>query len=737
MKSQGHTISWTCEARKPGAGVRAALRNCGLQSAGARVRRGARGFTLLELVVAIGVAVLMAVAMAGIFDAVGRTVNGGRRLSDLSVYASLLEQTMRRDFESMSRDGFMVIRNEESWVPGGTAGEWRPKLVKMSAEDRTAGRIRRLDEIMFFSKGQFTTQRDPVDPSRIAGSNSARIYYGHGRRKADTEGPPPSGEDYNDLRQQDPYRAPTLDDPNAGMNGTQPVGSWFGQDPAPGFINPNRYASDWTLVRHVTLLCPPSTSVNSFSTPTFGVASSGATNLAQLSDSPRQIALQPAASSIFLGLASFRPYSDSVGPASFDLPLWSRALEEAGVNQAQRNVFPSFESGLVDIASVSLAEIRNQIEPTTWSVTLTAAGLTSYILPALFRDRNWGLTAPDRSSRALEALQTTNANNGGPVFVVPAATYSDRTLQGSPMVSASQAWMLDAMPAASYSSTYATIPANAPGNLQGNYVFRNVPEAGRTRIRSEEVPPGMFLAMQLPQENDNQRLTKMMALADQQMLLRSGFIPHCSEFVVEWSMGERYAADHPRSRELVWYGLPRRQPTQNNQTLFVPAGGVLQGSDLKPFIDENGDGINDFFGEKVASTKDLYDPNPANLRYAGVYPASDYYTLRPRLAGESVAAYTARVAQERARERLMVHGTHVGVPGISTSESFLDAQLADGTLNAFFGGEFPIADAADGTKQEWPWPRFIRITVSLSDPSDPSYEQQFQMVFSLDGSNES
>lgn len=735
MKSQGHIISWKCDARGVGVPAQAARAACGKTRGGGR--RGGRAFTLLELVVAIGVAVLMAVAMAGIFDAVGRTVNGGRRLSDLSVYASLLEQTMRRDFESMSRDGFLVIRNEESWVPGGTAGEWRPKLVKMSAEDRTAGRIRRLDEIMFFSKGQFITQRDPVDPTRIASSNAARIYYGHGRRKADTEGPPTSGDNYNDLRQQDPYRAPSLDDPNAGVNGTTPVGSWFGQDPAPGFINPNRYASDWTLVRHVTLLAPPSNSVNSYSSPTFGVAGSGATNLAQLSDSPRQIALQPAASSIFLGLASFRPYSDSVGTASLDLPLWSRALEDAGVIQAQRNVFPSFESGLVDIASASLSEIRNQVQPVTWSVRQNAAGLTSYILPALFRDRNWALTAPDRSSRALETLQATNATNGGPVFIVPSATYADRTLQGSSMVAASQAWMLDAMPAASYSATYGTIPAITPGSLQGNYIFRNVPEAGRTRIRSEETPPGMFLAMQLPQENDAERLTKTMALADQQMLLRSGFIPHCSEFVVEWSMGERYASDHPRSRELVWYGLPRRQPTQNGQTFFVPTSGILQGSDLKPFIDENGDGVNDFFGEKVASTKDLYDPNPANQRYAGVFPANDYYTLRPRFAGETVAAYNQRVAEERARERLMVHGTHSGISGISSSESFVDAQLADGTLNAFFSGEFPIADAADGSKQEWPWPRFIRITVSLSDPSDPSYEQQFQMVFSLDGSNES
>ena len=72
----------------------------------------ARAFTLVEMVVAIGAVGLVAVGLAAIFNSVGKTVSGGRRVSQLNTYSSLIESQMRRDFQNMSRDGFLVIRQQ-------------------------------------------------------------------------------------------------------------------------------------------------------------------------------------------------------------------------------------------------------------------------------------------------------------------------------------------------------------------------------------------------------------------------------------------------------------------------------------------------------------------------------------------------------------------------------------------------------------------------------------------------
>src|SRR4051812_14607301 len=78
------------------------------------------GFTLMEIVVAVGAVAIVAVGLASIFDSVGKTVTGGRRLSVLNSYSSLIESQFRRDFEAMTRDGFLVIRQQ--WTDGTNDG---------------------------------------------------------------------------------------------------------------------------------------------------------------------------------------------------------------------------------------------------------------------------------------------------------------------------------------------------------------------------------------------------------------------------------------------------------------------------------------------------------------------------------------------------------------------------------------------------------------------------------------
>ena len=76
-------------------------------------RRGA-GFTLVEMLVAIGAVALVSVGLAAIFQTVGRTVTTGKRVSQLTQQAAILESQMREDFAKMTRDGFLVIRHQFS-----------------------------------------------------------------------------------------------------------------------------------------------------------------------------------------------------------------------------------------------------------------------------------------------------------------------------------------------------------------------------------------------------------------------------------------------------------------------------------------------------------------------------------------------------------------------------------------------------------------------------------------------
>jgi hypothetical protein len=63
------------------------------------------------------------------------------------------------------------------------------------------------------------------------------------------------------------------------------------------------------------------------------------------------------------------------------------------------------------------------------------------------------------------------------------------------------------------------------------------------------------------------------------------------------------------------------------------------------------------------------------------------------------------------------------------------------SLTTYFGYIDPIFNAdADGNGQldpgesrvgllRWPWPRLIRVTITLADPIDPTIETSFQFVF--------
>ncbi len=629
-----------------------------------------RGFTLLELLVAVGIAALLAVAVAGVFDAVGKTVGSGRRLSELNVYAAMIEQTMRRDFENMSPDGFLVIRNERT-------NNGAVEIAAPLAEGDSSPRVRRIDEVAFISRGKFTSQREPLDPTRVAMSDVARIYFGMGKHRVDTATTPPNPG--SPISTTDKYRVPVLNDENVDPPGNRPV-SGFGEDPgsAANYINPNRYASDWTLLRHVTLLSPPSTAPVTSTGEVFSVRPDDTNR--RLDDSDRQIALQPAASSIFGTLAELEnaPPSATALSAQFDQPLWLDGIPAGATsNPAPDAVFPATASGVVDIATTDLGEVRTLLAPQYWSSSATSGNtITIYLPGSLTRQR-------------LDAFKTTN-----PRFqflrlpISDSDSYEDLTVKYvRPLALASQAWMLDAMPAKS--TTYLLpkqVTIGSTGAISGSTQNNN-----RTRVRAESTPPALLSMLALPDTTPQQRLVKAMALTDQAMLTRFNFLPRCTEFIVEWSFGEVYGSTYPgKAGQPVWYGLSRPNGigTGSNQESATVEGvkATIQGTSLAQLPE-------------------------------GSYPAR--LDQVPLATG---ATSSQRDAEELRRVRLaeMIHG------GIGPNDSRPGRKF---TLESFFGQDLPVPDLDGNESQKWEWPKYIRITMSFTSEREPTQEQTYQVVF--------
>lgn len=439
------------------------------------------GFTLIELLIAVGALAFIAAGVAAIFDATGRTITAGKRVSAFGQYASLIERQMRADFESMTRDGFLVIRNEMADANGDDIIDPTADTVPLFDGD-TRPRARRIDEIMFFSKGQFTSAREALHPEATARSDSARIYYGIGKRMR-PQSPPGS------FNPGDAYITPRLNDSN-----NDPNGALGYQGPTGNIANPNKFASEWILLRHVTLLCAPESTVGFL--PNTPMLSGYGRNV--LRDSETQVGLQPAAPTIFRALNAIFPTG---APAN--------VIRTDGARL-------SFTSGLIDIATTTLPEIR--------SIVMTAD------------------TDPN------------GANPAGPQFFDPAQNAGpdgsnagpDGVYRRSPLdpniIGRSQAWMSDAL----------------PGWTTANSTMQ------RTRIRCEPTATNYVGSITDATGPWSADLAAAIRRADQLMLSSSNFLPRCTEFIVEWSFGDTWTSDPgnsnyvaERAGEVVWHGMER------------------------------------------------------------------------------------------------------------------------------------------------------------------------------------
>lgn len=634
-----------------------------MNKSGSTMRRSSRalrlasgragGFTLVEMLVAVGAVAFVAVGIASIFASVGDTVSRGRSVSALTQYAAVLERQMREDFAAITRDGFMIIRHEEAdggasvpLYPDQPIGQWRE---------------RRVDEIVFFVNKPSQSAREPLAPGFVPEGSSARIYYGIGQR----------------MNEADPrFARPDVVDTNR-------TGDFLGVARAG---NPNRFAQDWTLLRHETALVSP------------GGGLTDAPNLpyppAVWRDNRLQIGLQPAAESIFRSINEL-----NVTSCTGIFPSVATVRDRSGASSASPDQSPLFESGLVDVATTNLAEIRG--------IVTSSAG---------FRDSDpdpYTLTPP---YTFISPTQLTNcADYFGPGPVVGP-------------VGMQQAWMLDALPAPSHPIEIDFTGAFAVGAEVGSaaYRFVNVPVTERARMRYEPAPPDIHPAYVL-QSNPATATRGAIRLADQYALAASAFVPRTTEFIVEWSFGK--LDDDGR---LIWHGAERT-------------------------FDADRDGTDDQFvfpypryGEEVRGTRadlagSFFVPyrlaQPAMAGDPGVGNRPREFTGLPRLGTtwfNQLQGNFADAGDEYGSYPVLPEVVH-GVTGSSLGGA------GNVPLVSYFGYTLPFfnpddpdrdgdeADAAAQDTLEWPWPELVRVTVTLADPGDETIERTFQFVFPTPG----
>ncbi len=694
----------------------------------ANPKRTRRGFTLLEALVAvIGVSIL-SVGLSTIFSSISKTVTAGRRVSAINTYAAVVERVMREDFASMTRDGFLVIRNEYALNDA----------VPLSPDAYDNRRPRRIDEIMFFARGQFESARAPLDGDFVARGNSARIYYGHGQERLEgTTG----------------FQTPFLDETNEISQLRH--GLSVSQDTI-GEINPNFYASDWTLLRHVTLLKVPQLHPAGQPGP-LGLSSASNASLRRFQDNQLQIAGQPAAAGVFrVETAIGRPFDDNSFDAGTDGSFSSFSIRGEVVS-------PLFESGIVDIATTSLSEIKRRVTTiyanerfgpqssdgsSTQSLRFFAGTPSDVFLNNENYDARQGIFTnvprynPRDTVYAMSPSEFLDYRYGiqDPDYVIgdpfvdntPFATKigADDNVSGlQNLVHVQQSWMSDAFPGRSNeriwegSNSWQVDPSYSaswrgedPRVLPGSSSPPPYPsdrslyedDLARTRMRYEPTPPGYNADVFSPSAAEGYSAIQHATYrADQQVIGASQFIPQCTEFIVEWSLGE-YDFD---TNQVIWYG-------HDPDGVYAPdRAGVVQRlrpdvARPSPFMPGTFDGTNQ---ADVRDQRDIEKHLLADL-INGLVTENDTRDER----------FLRNVPLRYPLTHYFGYADPRAVPVDNDGDD-----IADGYDMNEDGVPDDIDGDGDSSENEWPWPKMVRVTMSFADPIDQTTEETFQFIIEI------
>ena len=138
-------------------------------------RRRARGFTLVELMIAVAVLVVIIVATSKIFSTAGKVTSLGQATADVLQETTAIERQIRSDFERLAPNGVFAIRcvsiRNDINVPLG------PLLNPALPENAMI----RADQLLFFTNGvqSIQTYRQGSGSNHKGQGTAARVYYGH------------------------------------------------------------------------------------------------------------------------------------------------------------------------------------------------------------------------------------------------------------------------------------------------------------------------------------------------------------------------------------------------------------------------------------------------------------------------------------------------------------------------------------------------------------------------------
>ena len=568
------------------------------------------GFTIIELIVAIGVTVILVLGVGRIFSMTKTTISMGEATAELSQYGRTLERLMRQDFENMTRDGFLVIRNERIGIPkarnDGKIDERirsgvnnRPVYVDEKSwkeEDQTGiphdMGVRRIDQIAFFAIGDYSSYQfrnaygDGFGGRGIIARNDvsavARIWYGHGLRSlnlynsadidpASAEAEIKRGVGLNE------YRAKFADKEFDPKDPTKPDGTFKGD-------GANFYAQDWILARQAAL-----------------VIRRESADADQLSSSFRSLDFAPSF------IEYFNESTNYYRTPPFSMPVYS-VNDRKEYHSLRRRLSP----GMVDMIDMDLSEVEKAITDYGW-----------VYLEQGFRGFNRGEVAfytdpiGNRLKSFSDWIQNAQKNADGPAYSY-VQDQRDRDLIDRDI---SEQW------------------------LRGQWIRMAL---GTGRMRVETTPPSQSRY--------------------DQMLTHATLTPGCSNFEVAWSTGE---VDYP-SGEVVWYDID--QPANPYVEGFIP------GSD----------------GTEQESRRERREraPSDPNIWYSSEIPPAAITGRSP--FGGPLWPGTGDLLEDQA-EDLYYATFGYFVPKVREGRNRQSLQKRE------------------DRSQAWPWPKMIRIRVTLHD----------------------
>lgn len=261
--------------------------------------RATRGFTLIEVLVAVGAVVLLTLGIGQIFRQVSKLVGTGASVAEVDQLARAVEAQLRDDFAGLSRmpasESYFAIRgrrlgdfNRNRTMDGVSQGERTVYLTPDDAdiELRAAvadpyaqggrGRTVRIDELSFLAQGEYRSAQ-PGGPANDTARQAinARIYYGHGLRPTSPGDPSnnqnPNGETFDPAKPAGrdpqtnafnyPHRQWRPDGATIAGNGAAQLQAWWGDYFSPDSVSTgvnratrNQYAGRYVLLRQAMLL---------------------------------------------------------------------------------------------------------------------------------------------------------------------------------------------------------------------------------------------------------------------------------------------------------------------------------------------------------------------------------------------------------------------------------------------------------------------------------------------------